>query len=219
VPTAAGAIAVEAPLVRLSSAWHFARPASTREAILAKTKAKPEADAFAEPVEGMMDSTVNANRITANEGGNPYAARSSIVVAEAKQRIRYKNGVTALPYSVLQLFADAERDVRHSDTLARNIKNRTDVTKPAGASAHHIVARTEPLADGSRAKIFGWGIGINDADNGVYLPTCRKSVIASLPTATPHGRSTPKNTISTFSRGFASWGLPTRKAVERDCAR
>ena len=168
---------------------------------MARTKAKPEADAFAEPVEGMMDLTVNANRIAANGGGNPYAARNSIVVAEAKQRIRYKNGITALPYSVLQLFADAERNVRHSDTLARNIKNQTGVAKPLGAATHHIVACTEPLAAGSRAKIFGWGLGINDADNGVYLPISRKSVVASLPTATPHGPiHTEKYHLNVFAR-------------------
>jgi A nuclease family of the HNH/ENDO VII superfamily with conserved AHH len=187
---------------------------------LAKTNAKPEANAFAEPVEGMMDSTFNANRIAAKGGGNPYETRNSVVVAEAKQRIRYKNGIRALPYSVLQLFADAERNVRHSDTLARNIQNRTGVVKPLGAPAHHIVACTEPLADGSCARIFGWGIGINDADNGVYLPISSKSAVASLPTATPHGPiHTEKYHLNVFARLRLVAATPIQRPDGIDCAR
>jgi hypothetical protein len=70
----------------------------------------------------MTDLTITANRIAANAGVNGYPARNAIVIEEAKQRIRYKNGVTKMPYSAMALLNDSERDVRHSDTLARNIR-------------------------------------------------------------------------------------------------
>jgi hypothetical protein len=168
---------------------------------LATTKTKPGKDEFSEPVEGLLDLTINANRIAANGGGNGYPERNAIVVEEAKQRIRYRNGITALPYSAQALLADAEREVRHSDTLARNIRNATGVAKPTGAAAHHIVATGEPLAEGSRLRLFGWGIGINDADNGVYLPNSADAAIPGLPQATQHRPiHTEKYYINVYAR-------------------
>ena len=157
-----------------------------REIRLANSKTRSEKDEFAAPDEGMTDLTITTNRIAANAGVNGYPARNAIVIEEAKQRIRYRNGVTKMPYSAMALLNDSERDVRHSDTLARNIKNATGVAKPAGAAAHHIVASSEPLAEGSRLKPFGWGIGINDADNGVYLPNSKNATLPGFPNATKH---------------------------------
>lgn len=57
----------------------------------------------------------------------------------------------------------------HSDSSARTIKNATGVAKPFGAAAHHIASSGHREAEGSRTLPFGWGIGIDDADNGVNL--------------------------------------------------
>ena len=100
--------------------------------------------------------------------------------------MQYKNGFTAKHYSVEALLADAEREVRHSDTLERNMTKAWKDAKPTGAAAHHIVASGEPLAEGSREKLAGWGIGINDADNGVYLPNSPMAEIPNHPNALLH---------------------------------
>jgi len=34
--------------------------------------------------------------------------------------------------------------------------------------------------------LFRWNIGINDTDNGVYLPAYKASLVASLPNASKH---------------------------------
>jgi hypothetical protein len=52
--------------------------------------------------------------------------------------------------------------------------------------AHHIVASGDEEAADSRALLFGWGIGINDADNGVCLPRYRVSSIPLHPSAPKH---------------------------------
>jgi RHS repeat-associated protein len=44
------------------------------------------------------------------------------------------------------------------------------VLRPVGYQAHHIVAGGDPRADRARMILARFGIGINDAWNGVYLP-------------------------------------------------
>jgi hypothetical protein len=57
---------------------------------------------------------------------------------------------------------------------------------PRTVAVHHVVAATDERAFESRKKLFRWGIGINDVDNGVYLPAFKKSSVSSLPTAVKH---------------------------------
>jgi hypothetical protein len=45
--------------------------------------------------------------------------------------------------------------------------------RPAGSAAHHIVAGNAPAAAQARAVLQRFGIGINDAINGVFLPATR----------------------------------------------
>lgn len=116
--------------------------------------------------------------------GNGYAAVNDLVLEERKERIRYRNGKT-LPASAKRLLADARRDVRHSVTLSRNLLVAGE-QRPANVAAHHIVARRDQAADLSRKLIFGWGIAINDVDNGVFLPRWKRSVVSSLPKAIKH---------------------------------
>jgi hypothetical protein len=58
-----------------------------------------------------------------------------------------------------------------SSALGRNME-RAGMTRPPGTAAHHMVAgrRNLPAVHRSRAILQKFGIGINDAENGVFLP-------------------------------------------------
>jgi hypothetical protein len=64
----------------------------------------------------------------------------------------------------------------HNDSCSTNAQildsNMQDagITRPADTAAHHIVASTSSKAASARADLQSFGIDINDADNGVYLP-------------------------------------------------
>ena len=59
-------------------------------------------------------------------------------------------------------------------------------TRPADTAAHHIVASTSPKAASARSQLASFGIDINDADNGVFLP--RGSASANPFGASVHSR-------------------------------
>lgn len=120
----------------------------------------------------LVDISIASNRVSANAGDiNPYEVRNALLIREEKARVLYKNGMT-LPTSAELLFANAQRkDYNHRRTLSRNIVAATSQPRPAAACAHHIVAHRDPEATSSRTLLYGWGIGINDADNGVFLPS------------------------------------------------
>lgn len=134
----------------------------------------------------IRDFTIAANQIAGIHGTtNAYEMRNALLEARRKARVRYQCGQT-LPATAEKLRADAERKVRHSRTLARNIRNATGVAKHGEADAHHIVAQMDRRAHQSRLLLFGWGIGINDVDNGIYLPKRRSSKVPGLEGATAH---------------------------------
>ncbi|TAL80476.1 MAG: hypothetical protein EPN75_07110 [Beijerinckiaceae bacterium] len=56
-----------------------------------------------------------------------------------------------------------------SKVLARALEAAGEV-RPAGSAAHHIVAGSAPDALAARTVLQNYGIGINDAENGVFLP-------------------------------------------------
>jgi hypothetical protein len=56
-----------------------------------------------------------------------------------------------------------------SQILGRNLK-KADFKRGDNEAAHHIVAGTAKKAAPARAILRREGIGINDADNGVFLP-------------------------------------------------
>jgi hypothetical protein len=90
-------------------------------------------------------------------------------------RIKYgKDGrtlTTPRPYTYDELKADAEYKIGgHSKKLGRNIVKLEGKKRPDDIDAHHIVSSTAKGAQGSRRLLFDWHIGINDADNGVFLP-------------------------------------------------
>ncbi|HET6433805.1 AHH domain-containing protein [Dyella sp.] len=134
----------------------------------------------------ILDLTVEANLVTAPGAGiNTYELRNELLQQRRLARVRYKNGVT-LPASAKKLRADANRKARHSRTLARNVSKATGTTKHAQADAHHIVAAADKRAARSRSLLFRWGIGINDADNGVFLPKNWSFAPPGLEEATAH---------------------------------
>jgi hypothetical protein len=66
--------------------------------------------------------------------------------------------------------------------------------------SHHIVAQSDQRAKESRQRLFDWGIGINDADNGVYLPK-RAGLMPGTPDATAHsGIHTTRYHLAVFAR-------------------
>jgi len=58
-----------------------------------------------------------------------------------------------------------------SRILSQNITKATGVKQAAGEAAHHIVAYGSKKAKEARRALEKWEIGINSADNGVFLPT------------------------------------------------
>jgi A nuclease family of the HNH/ENDO VII superfamily with conserved AHH len=97
-----------------------------------------------------------------------------------------KQGRT-MPAAAIVLKVDAERDIRHSRALASNmLKAHRTYIRPEMVDAHHIVGRMNILAAKARGYLFAWGIGINDADNGVFLPRYGSTQIAKMPYAPNH---------------------------------
>ena len=136
--------------------------------------------------EEILELTIDANLAGANDAHvNAYHARNELLLQRRLARVRYESGVT-LPAAAKKLRADADRKVRHSRILARNIKNATGDAKPTEADAHHIVAAQDKRASRSRTLLFKWGIGINDKDNGLYLPKKWSSEVDGLGDATAH---------------------------------
>lgn len=119
----------------------------------------------------LLDLTLAANLIVdPKSGANPYEMRNRLLTRKEKARVRYLNGMT-LPTSAEVLRANAEdRSYNHRRTLSRNIVRGTTQPRPANVCAHHIVALHASAAEPSRDLLVDCGIGINDVDNGVFLP-------------------------------------------------
>ena len=154
-----------------------------------RTVAKEQVSLAGPPIDSAQDIlelTVETNLVVPNdEHVNAYELRNQFLLQRRLARVRYENGVT-LPATAKKLRVDADRKVRHSRTLARNIKNATGEAKHTEADAHHVVAAGDKRARRSRTILFRWGIGINDADNGVYLPKKWASQVPGLDEATAH---------------------------------
>lgn len=54
-----------------------------------------------------------------------------------------------------------------------NLNNSGIITPEFRNAAHHIVAGTARLAQDARDVLYKFGVGINDAVDGVFLPTVR----------------------------------------------
>ena len=136
----------------------------------------------------MARFTAATNRIAANSGGNGYELRNEFLQEMEKERVRYENGRTLEGCSAERLFEDAKRaSANHRRTLARNLNAESGTERPDNACAHHVVASKDDRAKESRDVIFKCGIGINDTDNGAYLPRFKNIPVPGMPDAPLHG--------------------------------
>lgn len=111
------------------------------------------------------------------------------IKAERKKVVKayYNKAGKTMPAAATVLRVDAERNIRHSRVLAGNMrKAHPGYSRPTMVDAHHIVGRLHDLASAARSYLFSWGIGINDADNGVFLPRYETTQIAKMPNAPNH---------------------------------
>jgi hypothetical protein len=142
-------------------------------------------DPLKSPVDDILDLTIAANEMAA-PGTNAYGMRNDLILQQKKDELCYVKGRT-VSGSAKVLLADARRKrAGHSAVLADNIVAATRKARPDDVAAHHIVAAGDRRAFRAQTRLFGWGIAINDADNGVFLPRNRKSVVPGLPDATKH---------------------------------
>ena len=157
-----------------------------------------EMDPFKAPVSNAVELSIAADATVS--GANPKAAANAIVIEEAKDGVRYKNGRT-MPISAKRLLAAARtKSIRPSYILSGNLIASGE-TRPDGVAAHHIVAAGDRRAVPSQKRLFGWHISINDRDNGVYLPRFKSTVVDSLPDATKHaGLHTELYHLEVFAR-------------------
>jgi hypothetical protein len=143
-----------------------------------------------------LDAKAVQKRIRANKRGLSYEVDNRLRQEEIRERVCYQNGMTLTPRArkmfMQTLCADLalRSNSGHAKLLRQNMVDAgvpVPKAKPAGhASAHHIVASLDEEAADSRMLLFGWGIGINDADNGVFLPRTKSSSIPQNPKATKH---------------------------------
>lgn len=146
------------------------------------------------PVPNILQQRSAAAAIMAGAGtdaaSNPIHLVNMYNLGEQKKKwvkAGYDKQGIALPMAAMQLALDALRPIRHSRTLTTNI-NRANPgqPKPDDTDAHHLVGRIDYRAHGSRLIIYGKGIAINDADNGVYLPRYKTSFVPGMPNAHAH---------------------------------
>ncbi len=103
------------------------------------------------------------------QGQNAHEVFNELLRQNRSKRLYTADGQTR-PVQALALHLEAERDIRHSVKLARNLK-KSGATKEDGDESHHVVAARARAANLARQIIFAVGIGINDSRNGVNLET------------------------------------------------
>jgi hypothetical protein len=146
----------------------------------------------ANPLNPITAQRVAAALFVAKSGSNenPYQLVNDFNLAQDKwaaNKAHYDKLGQTMPATAVLLTMDAERNVRHSRILARNIyKADNSQIRYKGLDTHHIVGRLHQYAEVARGYLFNWGIGINDADNGVFLPRNDKTQVASIPNAHGH---------------------------------
>ncbi|AGK48859.1 A nuclease of the HNH/ENDO VII superwith conserved AHH family protein [Burkholderia thailandensis MSMB121] len=94
---------------------------------------------------------------------------------EPIEPVAYDDSGRTKPAPKKSLEADAKRkNISHSEILSANM-SAAGLPKPRGeVDAHHIVSVRSRYATRSRNLLYGWGIGIDDVDNGVFLPRNRR---------------------------------------------
>lgn len=81
-------------------------------------------------------------------------------------------GLTVLPI-LENIFDNLVCARRPSTILGEALDKQSGVPRPWGYDARHIVPFKSEWAKGIREKFADWGVNLNSADNGVYLPGYR----------------------------------------------
>jgi hypothetical protein len=131
-------------------------------------------------------------RIALNEiaPGMAYKLGNMQWMNQVKEGIRYQNGETLSALAEKMFLVSAIMELAttsdHSGVLTKNMTEGGD-PKPSGqVDTHHIVASHAQAARRSRLLLFAWCIAINDKDNGVHLPSNKRSNVQALAEATKH---------------------------------
>jgi hypothetical protein len=140
----------------------------------------------------LLTQRIEANLYAARSGlpGNVYETVNAFNLGEARRdanKAYYDAKGETMPAAAWVLAGDAERKIRHNRTLRRNLKQADPLqTGDALFDVHHIVARLHHYAYAARHIMFSWGVAINDAANGIFLP--RNFFIQNIlgSSATPH---------------------------------
>ena len=155
---------------------------------MAKEAPKGSVEALSTPAGELQEQAIIANLLMGGDKAvNSYKVRNDRALSKAKSLVCYKNGITKPRVSVKRLQADALAKGSHSQALSGNIQLARGELQPDATDAHHVVARRHRLAAVARAYLFRWKIGIDDADNGVFLPKKLGADVPGLENAVPHG--------------------------------
>ena len=73
--------------------------------------------------------------------------------------------------------ARAARAIAPSSRALGRALEALGILRPAGSAAHHVVAGAAPGAATARATLERFGVGINDAINGVFLPSAQHATL------------------------------------------
>jgi hypothetical protein len=155
---------------------------------MAKEAPKGSVEELTTPAEELREQTIIATLLMGDDKTvNTYRVRNDRALSKAKSLVCYKNGITKQRISVKRLQVDALAKGSHSQALSGNIQLARGELQPDATDAHHVVARRHRLAAVARAYLFRWKIGIDDADNGVFLPKKLGANVLGLESAVPHG--------------------------------
>jgi hypothetical protein len=130
--------------------------------------------AFEKHVDPQFKALLSQSILNSDSGENPHEIFNQLLKEQHGLRL-YKSGQTSLPNNkAYSLYIEAERRIRHSAKLWRNMRSADPkLEKSSEYESHHIVAARIAAAETSRKIMFAANIGINDARNGVNIHKLR----------------------------------------------
>jgi RHS repeat-associated protein len=130
-----------------------------------------------EGVVSLLGPESEANGAETRSGGTAaYTPGEAFLLIAAGMAVTKFGGVFAKPAAAAG-----------SSRVLTSALERAGFQKAEGDAAHHIVAQGATLADPARAVLRRFGIGIDDAANGVFLPGSREVAARTGATAAAHG--------------------------------
>ncbi len=103
---------------------------------------------------------------------------------------RYKRNQLSAKELVYSRHIRWQHAKRHSHQLNENMLAANKGPRPANTSAHHIVAWNDMRAATARMRLAAFGIDIDHAANGVYLPSFSKNTpMNRMPSAIAHSKT------------------------------